>query len=414
MVVPWISASAFVNARNTASARSFTSDGASHFSMIARMCLRCRPCGCGGISKSTFTHAIPARITGLTDAVTPSSPSRAGSPMMKSGSRPTATSAPRVMSPAIPLNGSRSATRILHSVRRAAASVEHQHLGVAGNAAACHQLLSHGERSTTFGSGIDARHASDATRGVADRLLAHRVCVAAAVLDGLEDQPVSQWAGNAQAAGMRHRILPRRRAIEAGFVRPDDGCTTLRLRDDHLRQFRGFGEPAAIDHFLKHFPHADETRAAAGGIDDVRRQPPSELFGELETHGLLALDAIWLAQRGYVEVSGLLGKGTSLLSGVSDVAGHEVQIRTERANGLENRPPRGFRSIDAPRKSSRRAVSGERSPRVPSRWGDQSRDAQSLRARDRRTHPSGLEGRRRIQPFVLDPERSHADSFCNP
>ena len=47
IVVPCISASAFVSARKMASARSFTGCGASHFSRIARMCFRCLPCGCG-------------------------------------------------------------------------------------------------------------------------------------------------------------------------------------------------------------------------------------------------------------------------------------------------------------------------------------------------------------------------------
>src|SRR5688572_16947069 len=61
------------------------------------------------MSKSTLVHAISPRTTGPTRTPTLSSPNLPGSARNQSGSRPTPTSAPRVMSPEIPLNGSRIA-----------------------------------------------------------------------------------------------------------------------------------------------------------------------------------------------------------------------------------------------------------------------------------------------------------------
>src|SRR4029077_8874236 len=48
-------------------------------------------------------------------------------------------------------------------------------------------------------------------------------------------------------------------------------------------------------------PRADKAGAAAGRIEDDVGDLPTELLGELQSHGLLAFDAIGLLQRRGVE-----------------------------------------------------------------------------------------------------------------
>ena len=57
-VVPWIAASHSVMSVKARIAFAFTVSGAGVASTIALMCFRCRPCGCGGIVKSTLWQAI--------------------------------------------------------------------------------------------------------------------------------------------------------------------------------------------------------------------------------------------------------------------------------------------------------------------------------------------------------------------
>ena len=113
--------------------------------------------------------------------------------------------------------------------------------------------------------------------------------------------------------------------------------------------------------------------AAAGRIDDVRRQRPAELLGELDAHRLLPFDAIRLAQRRDVEVAALGGERARLLAGVADVSRDELQIGAERANRVENRLRRRLGRIDAHRHSRSRRVRGERRAGVARRRHDEAR-----------------------------------------
>jgi hypothetical protein len=54
--------------------------------------------------------------------------------------------------------------------------------------------------------------------------------------------------------------------------------------------------PSHFLHLVKGLPHADQSGAAAGGINHGIRQVAAHLLVDLVSHGLLALDAIRFAQ----------------------------------------------------------------------------------------------------------------------
>src|ERR1051326_3359087 len=89
---------------------------------------------------------------------------------------------------------------------------------------------------------------------------------------------------------------------------PNDRRAALGLGNDHLRQCPLGLEPSPPPHFRKDLPHADETRPAASWINNVSRESPSQLLRDLDSHRLLAFDAIRLAQCRDVEVSALGSK----------------------------------------------------------------------------------------------------------
>src|SRR5450759_5850430 len=88
------------------------------------------------------------------------------------------------------------------------------------------------------------------------------------------------------------RIFPGYSAIGLRLKGTNHWRAALSLCDDHVRQRDVAREPTAVAHLGEHLPHADQARAAAGGIDHVRRQCPAQLLGELEAHRLLPLDAV--------------------------------------------------------------------------------------------------------------------------
>ena len=176
----------------------------------------CRPCGCGGISKSTFaTDDLAANARRESSTRTPSSPSVAGSARNHSGSSPTlderaerhvaGDAAERIEdrdahqcqnrydAPLPVLNTSTSASR-----------------GIRPAATSCSR---HGERAAAFRRGVDTARARQLERRRANRVLAHRVRVALALVQRAQDEPIAERAGHAQSARVRRRILPRRRVI---------------------------------------------------------------------------------------------------------------------------------------------------------------------------------------------------------
>ena len=68
--------------------------------------------------------------------------------------------------------------------------------------------------------------------------------------------------------------------------------------------------PTPVPHFLKRFPHADDTFTAARRVDDRVRQVPIELLGELDRERLVAFDPVRFAQGRDVEEAAFLREFT--------------------------------------------------------------------------------------------------------
>ena len=83
------------------------------------------------------------------------------------------------------------------------------------------------------------------------------------------------------------------------FEGAHDRRATGRLHRHHSRPLRP--DPSHLFHLFKRFPHPDQSRAAAGWIDDHVGQLPLELFGKFVTHRLLAFDSVRLFQSRNVE-----------------------------------------------------------------------------------------------------------------
>src|SRR5204863_5855435 len=140
------------------------------------------------MSKSTFVHAIPARFTSRISVPIPSIPSRPGNARNQSGSRPTEISAPRVMSPEMPLNGCRIPIGMSGAVRRSDAGVENDDFGVGGNAPVVHHDRKHSQRRTSFRRCVDAGLAADLSRRRSDLVFAHRDRIAMALSHRVENE----------------------------------------------------------------------------------------------------------------------------------------------------------------------------------------------------------------------------------
>src|ERR1035437_6498245 len=139
------------------------------------------------MSKSTFQLAISPRFTRSRRTPTPSSPSVAGSARNQSGTRPRSSSAPSVMSPAMPLKGSRMAiissnkpmrdaeeefeSLELPAVTGAGAGVEHYHFCVARNQTGGDHLLRQDDGAAALRRRVDAARRREMERCGADLVL---------------------------------------------------------------------------------------------------------------------------------------------------------------------------------------------------------------------------------------------------
>ena len=170
---------------------------------------------------------------------------------------------------------------------------------------------------------------------------------------------------------MRRWILPRSRLRLARRECADDRRASVGLRDDHVRERDVLRQPSSVAHFLEHLPHADQPSAAACRVDDMRRQRPAELLGELDAHRLLPLDAVRLAQGRDIEVAGRRGECARLFASIADVAGDQLQIGAERADRVEDRLRRRVGRVHANGNSGRRCVRGERGAGVARRRHDE-------------------------------------------
>ena len=221
------------------------------------------------------------------------------------------------------------------------------------------------------------------------RLLAHRDRGPAGLPQRGQDQLVPDGGGHAQAAGARGRALPALGGLRSRLERAHDRRAALGLDGDHPRAL-GADQPERLE-LRERLPHADEARAAAGRVDDDVRQRPAEVLGELEPHGLLALDAVGLLERGDVEGAGLgrdLARDRAALVDQAVVQEH-ARAHHRRLVAVDGRDV--ARHHHGHGQAGRGAVGGQRAARVAGARRHERGGAQLRGARDRGGHPAGLE-----------------------
>ena len=107
-------------------------------------------------------------------------------------------------------------------------------------------------------------------------------------------------AGTRNATGDRVSVGPGLGKTQALLERPDDRRAAVGLHGHHPRS-SFVGEPAQCLELGERLPHADQSRAASGGIQNHVGEPPIELLGQLEPHRLFSFDAVRLLERGKIE-----------------------------------------------------------------------------------------------------------------
>src|SRR5260221_62107 len=392
----------------------------------------------GGPAERTRTSAAPVGVTSSPD---PSGPGLVLSPSSSfsvagagTGSAPCAastvpspvrstpqrtSSTPSSDSPQMAPTTSRMASTAPTSLRwifsigtpwmAAAAGMEGPHPRGGGNAFLACGLPENADPTTALGSGVDSRCATEPNGIGAKDVFSPGRRAAATLVQRAQNESIAERARNAQPTRVRLRILPRRGAVRMRLECANHGCATAGLRHDHARESDIRRQPSAVAHLGEDLPHSDEPCAAAGGIDDVRRQHPSELLGDLDAHRLLALDTIRLTQRGYVEVSALRRERSRLLARVTDLAIDEAEFRAECADRCEDWRGSRARCVDPDRDSPGRSVCGERRTRGARPGDDESPYTERRGACDGGAHAACLEGCRGGQPFVLYPEPGNSD-----
>ena len=151
----------------------------------------------------------------------------------------------------------------------------------------------------TFGGDEHAFLGGELNAGIDELFIAYGDGCAATVAHGFEDEEIAQRLGDAEAAGDSVGTVPKLAAGGALFEGADDWLAAGDLDRDHLGTLRA--DPSHLLHFGKGLPHADETDAAASGIEDDIGEAPAELFGELIAHGFLAFDSVGLFERADIE-----------------------------------------------------------------------------------------------------------------
>jgi hypothetical protein len=201
-------------------------------------------------------------------------------------------------------------------------------------------------------------------------------------------------------------VLPRGGGVGPRIEGAHDRRTAARLHGDQAGQWTF--EPAELGELLPGLPHADESRAAARGIEHHLRQPPSELHRKLEAHRLLALDAVGLFERRHVEPAVLRLAGLDQPRAVVDEPLHPPHLRTlERdltqvdLGSVVGAETEGFHP-------SARGVGRHRRPGVAVGWNRHPAHAMHGRHRDRDAKSPRLERTGRQPAFILHERRAEA------
>src|SRR5256886_3480458 len=363
---------------NARTARSLTQSDSGARSTSRTSSPTWRPCGRSGIVNSTCLHPTPHRTASRTVTPTPPSPNRPGSASSQSCGTPSASSAPRVMSPEMPAAGSKIAMRMclkrrningLGPVEPPGAGIEDYDSIVRVQLPPRLELDGSRERSPAFRRGIDALERLQVPGCRSEERVRHRHGATPALPQRSEHQTIPEGGGNPQPRGDRPWVGPRCASVRPGFEPAHDGRAPRGLHAVQVGRLPL--EPAGAGELRERFPHADQSGTAARGVHDRIGQGPPELLGELEAQRFLALDTVRLAQRRHVHGAGLRGVGAGRPAAVADVTVHEHQVAAEAADLAEDRGRRSGRRVHTRREAGARGVGRERYAGVSCRGYDQ-------------------------------------------
>src|SRR6266478_5267626 len=263
-----------------------------------------------------------------------------------------------------------------------------------------------------FGANQEAFVPRDLVYGVGDGFVRHRNGEAIAFAHGPQDQEIPDRLRNPDAAGDGVGILEARRMLHAGLERPHHRGAAGGLHGDHAGTF-GADEADRFT-FRKGLPHADQPGAAAGRIEDRVGQLPAQLLGELQPHGLLALDAIGLLEGRDVEPAYPLLSGADDLAAVVDQAIDPIDRRALQRDLADVHLRRVVRTEDRGLDAGAGGVGGKRCARIAVGRHRHVLDAEGLGHGNRHHEAAGLERSGRQPSFVVDQKLGAAEPGREP
>src|SRR5206468_12003173 len=117
--------------------------------------------------------------------------------------------------------------------------------------------------------------------------IGHVVGPTATLLDELRGEVAVGRVADREALADRVRLADRLVPFAAGLDAIADRVATSRLRAVHLRRHRLIDEAGRVE-FGERFVNLANQSAAGHRADDVLREAPAEVFGDLEAEGLRA------------------------------------------------------------------------------------------------------------------------------
>ena len=164
--------------------------------------------------------------------------------------------------------------------------------------------------------------------------------------------------------------------------------------------------------FGERLPHADQPGAAAGRVEDHVGHLPAELFGKLEPHRLLALDAIGLLERRSVEPADLLLALRDQLAAIVDQPVDAIDARALQRDLADVHLRRILRAEDRGADAAAARIGGERRAGIAVGRHRHVGDAERLGHRHRHDEAARLERAGRQPAFVLDHDFGAAERLA--
>ena len=240
-----------------------------------------------------------------------------------------------------------------------------------------------------------------------NRVVLDRDGEAAALAHRAQNEKIADRLRHADARSDGVRVLPARCVFGALLVGFHHRRAAGRLHRDHARA--PCTDEADFFQFGERLPHADQSGAAASRIEDHIRYLPIELFGQLKSHGLLALDPVRLLQGGGIEPADFRFSFADDLAAVVDQAVDAVDRGALQRDFADIHLRRILRTEDRTLDAGMRGVSRERRAGIAVGRHRHVLDAERFGHRHRHHQAARLERAGRQAPFVLHQDFAAAE-----